>query len=96
MSVASSKASPLFFGAATKRRNSKDLLQRYFLPRHEMSFKPLVDQFAIEVRTAPGRADRRVRHKSVTTGCRVGNHLRPCVGTGNAGVPTFSPKVNKA
>ena len=49
MFVASSNVSPAFFGAATKRRNSRDLLQRYFCPRHEISFKPLVDQLATVV-----------------------------------------------
>ena len=35
-----------------KRRNSSDLLQRYFSPRHSMSFSPLVFQFATLVRRA--------------------------------------------
>ena len=52
MLVASSNVSPASFGAATKRRNSRDLLQRYFSPRQVMSFSPLVDQFATEVNTA--------------------------------------------
>ena len=56
MFVASSNVSPDFFGAATKRKNSRDLLQRYFRPRQGMSLSPLVDQFAIEVNTA-ARAD---------------------------------------
>ena len=55
MSVASSNGSPDFFGAATNRRNSRDLLQRYFSPRHSISFRPLVDQLAMEVKTAAGQ-----------------------------------------
>src|ERR1700757_2345021 len=96
MFVANSNGSPLFFGAVTKRRNSRDLLQRYFSPRQVMSLSPLVDQFAIEVRTAVRERERFVFQKSVTTGCRVGNHLNPWIGTGNLFVPTFSPKVNSA
>src|SRR5213592_5186861 len=90
MFVASSNVSPAFFGAAIKRRNSRDLLQRYFCPRQEISFNPLVDQLATEVKTAASEGDRFVLHKSVTTGCRVGSHLNPCVGTGKLFVPTFS------
>src|SRR5260370_12915571 len=96
MLVASSNVSPAFFGAATKRRNSRDLLQRYFCPRHQISFNPLVDQFATDVKTAAPEADRFVFHKSVTTGCRVGSHLNPSAGTGKLFVPTFSPNVNNA
>src|SRR5206468_213927 len=89
MFVASSKVSPAFFGAATNRKNSRDLLQRYFRPRHVMSSKPLVGQFAIEVKTAAASGARSVFHKSVTIGCRVACHLNPCLGTGNLFVPTF-------
>src|SRR5262245_31387960 len=96
MFVVSSKVSPAFFGAATKRRNSRDLLQRYFRPRQVMSFNPLVDQFAIELKTAARFGARFVFHKSVTIGCRVAFHLNPCVGTGNFLVPTFSPNVKSA
>src|SRR6266513_169177 len=96
MLVASSNVSPAFAGAATNRRNSRDLLQRYRFPRHEISFKPLVDQFAMDVKIAGPGGDRFVFHKSVTTGCRVGSHLNPCVGTGNLSVPTFSPNVKSA
>src|SRR6266487_2019580 len=96
MFVASSKASPDRFGAATKRKNSRDLLQRYFRRRQVISFNPLVDQFAIEVKTAVARGARWVFHKSVTIGCRVAYHLNPCVGTGNLFVPTFSPNVKSA
>src|SRR5580765_2371912 len=96
MLVAISNVSPASFGAETNRRNSRDLLHRYFLPRHVISFKPLVDQFAIVVNTAPREADRAVFQRSVTTGCRVGNHLKPCSGTGKSFVPMFSPKVKSA
>src|SRR3954453_13974088 len=95
MFVASSNFSPAFFGALIKRRNSRDLLHRYFSPRHVMSFNPLVDQFATDVKTAADDGLRLVFHRSVTTGCRVGIHLKPCNGTGNVFVPTFSPKVNR-
>src|SRR5438067_2108802 len=77
-------------------KNSRDLLQRYFRPRHQISFNPLVDQLATEVKTAASEGDRFVLHKSVTTGCRVGNHLNPCIGTGKLFVPTFSPNVKSA
>src|SRR3982751_3289920 len=96
MSVASSKVSPERFGAATNRRNSRDLLHRYFSPRQVMSFSPLVDQLAMEVNTAVPAGRFVVFQRSVTTGCRVGSHPKPCVGTGKLGVPTFSPKVNSA
>src|SRR5947209_9706984 len=96
MLVASSNVSPAFFGAATKRKNSRDLLQRYFRPRQVMSFNPLVDQFAMEVRTAAGLGARLVFQRSVTTGCRVACHFNPCGGTGNFFVPTFSPNVKSA
>src|SRR5438067_10705330 len=96
MLVANSNVSPLFFGAAMKRRNSRDLLHRYFDPRHVISFRPLVDQFAIEVNTAEREGGRVIFQKSVTTGCRVGSHLRPCSGTGKPLLPMFSPKVNSA
>ncbi len=52
MLVAISNVSPAFFGAAMNRRNSRDLLHRYFFPRQVISFKPLVDQFATVVNTA--------------------------------------------
>ena len=58
----------------TKRKNSRDLLHKYFRPRQVMSFNPLVDQFAIEVKTAVRCGAAFVFHKSVTTGCRVGCH----------------------
>src|SRR5260370_41629205 len=87
MLVASSNVSPAFFGAAMNRRNSRDLLQRYFLPRHVMSFSPLVDQLATDVNTGPPEGARLVRQRSVTTGCRAGSHLRPWVGTGKLFVP---------
>src|SRR3954463_4628011 len=96
MSVASSNGSPDSLGAAMKRRNSRDLLHKYFRPRQVMSFNPLVDQLAMDVNRAALGGGERVFHKSVTTGCRVGNHLKRCVGTGNIAVPTFSPKVNNA
>src|ERR1700737_4277249 len=96
MSVASSNASPDFFGALMKRRNSRDLLQRYFSPRQVMSFNPLVDQFATEVKTAARGGERVVFQRSVTTCCRVGSHVNPCVGTGKHFVPTFSPNVKSA
>src|SRR5205807_8187253 len=96
MLVASSNVSPAFFGAATKRKNSRDLLQRYFFPRQVMSFRPLVDQFAIEVQTAAGLGVRLVFQRSVTIGCRVACHLNPWFGTGKGFVPTFSPNVKSA
>src|ERR1700730_6778531 len=96
MLVASSKVSPAFLGAATKRKNSRDLLHRYLRRCQVMSFNPLVDQFAIEVNTAARLGARSVLHKSVTTGCRVACHLNPWVGTGKLFVPTFSPNVNRA
>src|SRR6478735_2855832 len=96
MFVANSKTSLAFFGAAIKRRNSRDLLQRYFSPRHSISFNPLVDQLAIEVKTAVGEGRRLAFHRSVTTGWRVGNHFNLCDGTGKSLVPTFSPKVKRA
>src|SRR5438309_11750271 len=96
ISVANSKVSPAALGALINRKNSADLLQRYFLPRHWMSLSPLVDQFATEVKTAARIGLFCVRHKSVTTGCRVGSHFKPCSGTGKRSVPTFSPKVKRA
>src|SRR5438270_5567490 len=96
MFVASSNVSPDFFGAATKRKNSRDLLQRYFLLRQVMSLSPLVDQLAMEVKTAGRFGARFVCQRSLTIGCRVAFHLKPCVGTGNFLVATFSPKVNSA
>src|SRR4051794_20280244 len=93
MLVASSNDSPDFLGAATKRMNSRDLLQRYLSPRHSISFSPLVDQLATDVNTAAGRGRRLVFQRSVTIGCRVGSHFKRCLGTGNAWRPTFSPKV---
>src|SRR3954447_13424953 len=81
MVVASSNGSPARFGASMKRRNSSDLLQRSFSPRHSMSFKPLVFQFAIVVKTASARGDASLDQKSVTIGCRVGSHFISCVGT---------------
>jgi hypothetical protein len=68
MFVASSNVSSAFFGAAMNRRNSRDLLQRYFLPRHVMSFKPLVDQLATDVNTAARGGECLVRHRSIATG----------------------------
>src|SRR5258708_32133365 len=96
MLVAISNVSPGSFGAETNRRNSRDLLHRYFLPRHVMSFKPLVDQFAIGVNTAAREGDRAAFQRSVTTGCRSGSHLKPCSGTGKAFDTMFSPKVKSA
>src|SRR5437016_10103178 len=96
MFVASSKVSPDLLGAATKRKNSRDLLQRYFRRCQVMSFNPLVDQFAIEVKTAARLGAWLVFQRSVTIGCRVACHLNPCVGTGKAFVPTFSPNVKSA
>src|SRR5260370_38504716 len=96
MLVAISNVSPASFGAETNRRNSRDLLHRYFLPRHVMSFKPLVDQFATVVNTAAREGESTVFQRSVTTGCRVGSHLKPCTGTGKVFVPIFSPKVKRA
>src|SRR5437773_11184351 len=96
MLVASSMVSPDSFDVEIKRRDSRDLLQRYFSPRHVMSFKPLVDQLPNDVKTAPREGERFVFHRSVTTGWRVGSHLNPCVGTGKLFVPTFSPKVKSA
>src|SRR5438477_180737 len=77
ISVASSNVSPATFGALTRRMNSRDLLHRYFFPRQTMSFNPLVDQFATEVKTAPDGGGRRVFQRSVTTGCRVESHFNP-------------------
>src|ERR1700737_149545 len=96
MSVASSNVSPAFFGAAMKRRNSRDLLQRYFLPRHLMSFRPLVDQLATDVNTAARGGGGLGRQRAVTTGWRGGSHFNPWVGTGKLLVPMFSPKVKRA
>src|SRR5215475_2584489 len=96
MFVAISNVSPASFGAEMNRRNSRDLLHKYFLPRHVMSFKPLVDQFAIVVNTAAREGERTVFQRSVTTGCRVGSHLKPCSGTGKSLVPMFSPNVKSA
>src|ERR1700724_3459256 len=96
MSVASSKVSPARLGAATNRRNSRDLLQRYFSPRHSISFSPLVDQLATDVKTAAGRGRRLVFQRSVTIGWRVASHFKLCVGTGKAALPTFSPNVKSA
>ena len=61
-----------------------------------MSFRPLVDQLAIEVKTAAAAGARFVFQRSVTTGWRVGSHFNLCSGTGNRSVPTFSPKVKRA
>src|SRR5437868_4090674 len=96
MFVAISNVSPALFGADMKRRNSRDLLQRYFRPRQVISFNPLVDQFATVVNTAARGGELFVFQKSVTTGCRVGSQLNPCVGTGKLFVPTFSPNVKSA
>src|SRR5436190_5833132 len=96
MLVAISNISPAFFGAAMNRRNSRDLLQRYFLPRQAMSFKPLVDQFATVVNTAAREGERGVFERAVTIGCRVKSHLNPCSGTGKLFVPMFSPNVKSA
>src|SRR5438270_3901889 len=94
--VAISNGSPARAGASTKRRNSSDLLQRNFAPRHSMSFKPLVLQFAIVVKTAPDGGISSLDQKSVTIGCRVGSQFMSWVGTTNRSVPTFSPKVKSA
>ena len=75
MFVAISTGPPIRCGASMKRRNSSDLLQRYFSLRHSMSFSPLVFQFAIVVKTASSGGGVSVFHKSVTTGWRVGSHL---------------------
>src|SRR5438067_12695313 len=96
MFVDSSNVSPAFFGAAMRRRNSRDLLQRYFLPRQVMSFKPLVDQLDTDVSTAAREGECFVCQRWVTTGRRVGIHLNPWVGSGKLVVPTFSPKVKSA
>ena len=61
-----------------------------------MSFRPLVDQLAMEVKTDAAAGARRVFQKSVTTGCRVGSHRSLCSGTGKRSVPMFSPKVKSA
>src|SRR5207249_7462628 len=95
MFVASSNVSADFLGAATNRMNSRDLLQRYLSPRQVMSFKPLVDQFATDVKTATGDGARFVFHRSITIGCRVGNHLNSCFGTGKFFEQTFSSNLNK-
>src|SRR5437762_14194264 len=96
MFVASSNVSPAFFGAAMKRRNSRDLLQRYFLPRDVMCFRPLADQLATDVNTAARVGERAVRHRSVTTGCRGGSHFNPWIGTGEFLVPMLSSMVKRA
>src|SRR5437667_12763454 len=96
MFVASSNVSPDSLGALIKRKNSRDLLHRYFDPRQIISFKPLVDQFATEVKTAAREVARLVFQRSVTTGRRVGNHMKPCVGPGSTSVPRTSPNVNSA
>src|SRR5947209_272294 len=72
--VASSNSSPDRAGASTNFRNSSDLLHKYLSPRHSMSFKPLVFQFATVVKTAPEGGGDSVFQRSVTTGCRVGSH----------------------
>src|SRR5687767_4409021 len=36
-----------------------------------------------------------VRHRSVTTGCQVGSHAKPLVGTSHEGVPMLAPKVKR-
>ena len=71
MFVAISNVSPASFGAETNRRNSRDLLQRYFFPRQVMSFKPLVDQFATVVNTA-AREEERVDLP------KIGHHWLSC------------------
>src|SRR4029453_14000468 len=96
MFVAISNVSPASLGAEMNRRNSRDLLHRYFLPRQVISFRPLVDQFATVVNTAAPEGERAVFQRSVTTGCRVGSHLKPCNGTEKSFVPMFSPNVNSA
>ena len=95
MVVASSNTSPANFGASMNFRNSSDLLQRYFSPRHSMSLSPLVFQFAMVVKTAPAGGGRAVFQRSVTTGWRVG-FQRSMRGTGKRSVPMFSPKVKSA
>src|SRR5216110_2472348 len=81
MFVAISNVSPAFFGAEMKRRNSRDLLQRYFRLRHEISFKPLVDQLATVVNTAAREGDRFVRQKSVSISHRFAHIFKPYVDT---------------
>src|SRR5438270_14042706 len=75
MFVVSSNGSPARFDALIKRRNSSDLLQRYFRPRQVISFKPLVDQFAMDVNTAERAKRDLVCHTSSKIGWRVGSHL---------------------
>ena len=53
--VASSNSSPTRFGASTNFKNSSDLLQRYFSPRHSMSLRSLVFQFATDIKDAKTR-----------------------------------------
>src|SRR6266404_1906083 len=77
MFVASSNVSSDLFGAATNRISSRDLLQRYLSPRQVMSFSPLVDQFATDVKTAASGGARFVFHRSITIGCRVGKLSNP-------------------
>src|SRR4029453_19664092 len=77
MLVASSNVSPELFGAFTKRKNSRALLQRYFRPPQVMSLRPLLDQFAIEVKTAARFGAQSDFQRSLTTGCRAGGHLNP-------------------
>src|SRR5713101_4057472 len=96
MFVASSKVSPDLLGGPPMLKKKSDLLQRCVMSLQVMSFNPLVDQFAMEVRTAAGLGAWLVFQRSVTTGCRVACHFNPCGGTGNFFVPTFSPKVKSA
>src|SRR5215475_215157 len=96
MLVAISNVSPASWGAEMNLRNSRDLLHKYFFPRQVMSFNPLVDQFATVVKTAATEDERAVFQRSVTTGCRVGSHLKPYSGTGNSFVPMLSPNVKRA
>src|SRR5438477_3795817 len=92
--VAKSNSSPERAGASMNFKNSSDLLHKYLSPRHSMSLRPLVFQFAIVVNGRCGGES--VFQKSVTTGWRVGSHLKLYVGTGNSALPTFSPNVNRA
>src|SRR5690348_6034401 len=91
--VANSNGSPERAGASANFRNSSDLLQRYFSPRHSTSLRPLVFQLATEVKRAPGCGGASVFQKSVTIGWRVGIQRKPWAGTGKFEVPTFSPNV---
>jgi len=96
MFVVISNVSRERFGLSTNFKNSSDLLHSNFLPRHFMSLRPLVFQFAIVVKVAFTGGAVRVFQKSVTTGWRVGIQRKRCTGTGKSFVPTSSPNVNSA